>query len=243
MRITALLVAAHFLGLGAGSAAAVQTTDVEVDHVWILVTPRAPEAARMLEAGLSFLPDTSIHEGQGTASISTIFENAYLELLWFDGPEDPLRIAERSQWRTTGASPFGVGLRMVDTLAAELPFQTRSYHAPWMIPGTAIEIASHQDRYLVEPVFFVVPPYMSLPAALRQIGPPPQQPSGIRRLTDVRITIPEAETRSEALQVLRENRTLQFEVRDEHLLELEFDGGVQGKALDFRPGLPLVIRY
>src|SRR5438874_404439 len=57
---------------------------LEFDHVWIVVTRDAPEHAALERAGLKISPDVNRHDGQGTASISAEFLNAYLELMWPD---------------------------------------------------------------------------------------------------------------------------------------------------------------
>src|SRR5713101_3911038 len=57
---------------------------IEFDHVWIMVSPNAPERAALQRAGLQISPDINRHDGQGTASITIEFENAFLELMWPD---------------------------------------------------------------------------------------------------------------------------------------------------------------
>jgi Glyoxalase-like domain len=57
---------------------------IELDHVWIMVSPNAPERAALERAGFHVSPDLNRHDGQGTASITVEFENAYLELMWPD---------------------------------------------------------------------------------------------------------------------------------------------------------------
>ena len=55
--------------------------ELEFDHVWIVVSRDAPERAALERAGLKISPDVNRHDGQGTASISAEFLNAYLELI------------------------------------------------------------------------------------------------------------------------------------------------------------------
>jgi hypothetical protein len=82
------------------------------------------------------------HEGQGTANVAACFDNAYLELLWAEDQAELVsasvartRLAERSRWRETGASPFGFGLR------GRLPFPTWEYRPPHFPDGHVIPIA------------------------------------------------------------------------------------------------------
>src|SRR5688572_7246379 len=77
-----------------------QTRRVELDHVFIVVTPgAAAEIAALRAAGFTVAADPRKHDGQGTASVAAYFENAYLELIWVDStvsvtPEH----AKTAQW-------------------------------------------------------------------------------------------------------------------------------------------------
>ena len=70
---------------------AVAGAPVELDHVFVMVRPGAPEAeaAALARAGLceSFRRD---HPGQGTTNLCCCFDNAYLELLWLNNPAEAL---------------------------------------------------------------------------------------------------------------------------------------------------------
>lgn len=110
-------------------------------HVFVFVDDRAAAQAALDASGLAESFRRS-HDGQGTANICACFDNAYLELLW---PEDQTelasvsvartRLAERSRWRESGASPFGIGLR------GRLPFPTWDYRPPYLPEGVAIPVA------------------------------------------------------------------------------------------------------
>jgi hypothetical protein len=72
------------------------------------------------------------HTGGGTSSLSILFENAYLELLYADStvgdsassPEDRAHWRRVFGWRESGASPIGVGLRRRADAPDSLPFPT-----------------------------------------------------------------------------------------------------------------------
>lgn len=55
---------------------------IELDHIWIMVSPDAPERSALERAGLQISKDVNHHEGTGTSSIRVELDNSYLELMW-----------------------------------------------------------------------------------------------------------------------------------------------------------------
>jgi hypothetical protein len=99
---------------------------LEVDHVFCFVRAEDDNGvgsfhadeiswrARLAAGG--FVLDAGIrHDGQGTQNQRQAFAGQYLELLWLyshdEAAQNALRLDRRADWRTTGASPFGIGLR------------------------------------------------------------------------------------------------------------------------------------
>src|SRR5437762_14253030 len=80
-------------------ATAVGAPELEFDHVWIVVTRDAPERAALERAGLKISPYVNRHDGQGTASVSAEFFNAYMELMWPDSTVSVVHGAELGAWR------------------------------------------------------------------------------------------------------------------------------------------------
>lgn len=229
-----------------------QRTRLDVDHVFIMV-PRDASSESQLLRNHGFVVDTTRnrHVGQGTASRGVYFGNAYIELLWAD-PDVRIdddesrafaeRVARASNWKQSTISPFGVGVRRVnagDSITA--PHQRHT--AAWMRPGTVMEILTPKG----EPnafELFVVPEYMAVPAwigGLREKRPHYLAHStGAQSITAVEIRGP-ASHRPHALSAV-EVAQLRFTEADEALLVIELDGGVKGKTVDLRPGLPVVVR-
>jgi hypothetical protein len=235
--------------LGSGSLAFLQPPRVEVDHIFLVVQPGAvSEAAALRKAGFTVSDRVTRHEGQGTASVSAIFQNMYLELLWVDSsvslnPENKLdaqHFRRAADWRNSGVSPFGVGLRKsADSVTLGLP--GKSYSAPWMRPGTAIELLRQNPEELD---LFVVPGYMSLPQWISVMADKYpsllSHPSGVRMVSMITLH-GTAKHRPRALDVL-ELPSFTFREGETPHLELEFDRGRQGETIDLRPQLPLLIR-
>jgi len=83
------------VALTAARIAAAAAAELEFDHVWIVVTHDAPERAALERAGLNISPNINRNDGQGTASVSAEFFNAYIELMWPDPTVSVAQGAER----------------------------------------------------------------------------------------------------------------------------------------------------
>ncbi|MEM8534252.1 MAG: hypothetical protein AAGF95_25620 [Chloroflexota bacterium] len=218
---------------------------LEIDHVYIMVTPNAPEAAYLQSRGLFLLEDTMHHEGQGTASCIFLFKNMYLELAWVHNREMMLQksaevgfeIVLSEPWQETGASPFGVGLRYTGA-ERTLPFATKKYHAEWMPPSEQIDVIP--KTLVAEPAYFM------LSDGLKHLEPPEEESThslGIQNLTHLAITVTCGTVLSPATEFLITNSVLQIKEGSTPMMELTFDGGTQKESVDCRPTLPLMIYY
>lgn len=232
--------------------AVAQRPRVELDHVFIVVTPGArAEIAALRAAGLTVPAEQPRrHEGQGTSSIAAYFENAYLELIWVDStvsvtPEHARTARwfhDAGSWRTNRHSPFGLGLRRLPGDTAALPVPVEREAAASLEPGAAYELL-HQPGDSLAADFFVVPATAAVPrwiARARQREPGLWQHSaGGREITLVRVH-GSPEQHPYALRVLRPSR---IEAHDSPtpFLELLIDRGTRGQRVDLRPTLPLVI--
>ena len=225
---------------------------LEIDHLFILVSKDAPERQALVEAGFRDSGDTARHEGQGTASMFFFFENAYFELAWTEDEQelreglgdDAESMLARGSWRKTGASPFGIGMRFRDGgEGRQLTFPCKLYSAEWMRPGTTAQIVKDLSE-IREPQYFVVPEYMALPSWIETKQPlATEHPVGTRRLTGVRVTVAGEKGFTDNTRKLIEAGVLQAVLGEHHCLTLTFDYHAQGKTVDLRPTLPLVVQY
>lgn len=117
---------------------------MELDHLFVFVEVGGGEARLRLEAAGLVPTYERRHEGQGTANVCYAFDNAYLELLWVEdaallGGAAFARTAlwPRANWRTTGASPFGVCVRA----RGAFPFPGWLWHPIYLPPGLDFEVA------------------------------------------------------------------------------------------------------
>jgi hypothetical protein len=229
-----------------------QAPRVELDHVFIVVTPPAEaEIAALRAAGITVPSEPPRrHEGQGTASIAAYFENAYIELIWVDSSVPVAAQHARTTtwfrnaaaWRTNGRSPFGLGLRRVPGDTARLPVPVERETAEWLEPGAAYELLRQPADSMAADAF-VVPAAAAVPSwverARRREPALWQHAGGGREITRVRVHGPPHHHAS-AIAVVRPHRV---ETRDAStpFLEVEIDGGARGQRVDLRPTLPLVI--
>ncbi|HLT20473.1 MAG TPA: VOC family protein [Thermomicrobiales bacterium] len=215
-----------------------------LDHVLIWTSPGAPEADALIEAG--FLEGGSRrHHGQGTANRTFFFENAYLEFIWVEDEAEarselvqPLGIWERWRWRETGASPFGICVRVED---GRIPFATFDYRPPYIPAGASIPIAS--DTHLGEPLLFV---NLAGGSPARRTGdarPALDHPNGARELTRIHLGLPDAVDISAALQRLPLSGWATIGHSPAPVIELSWDARRQGQRLDLQPELPLILHW
>jgi hypothetical protein len=229
---------------------AAQDPRVELDHVFITVQSGAEaEIAALRTAGFTVDSTVSRHEGQGTASVAVMFGNAYLELIWPDPtvPVEPQH-EEAAQWfrgadawRTSGRSPFGLGLHRMPGDTASLPVPVELEPAEWLEPGAAYELLRQPSDSLAAE-FFVVPPISAVPSwieRLRERRPDLlQHPGGGDEIALVRVHGP-PEHQPAAFRALRPAR-IEMVPGSEPLLELHLTAG-GGQRTDLRPVLPLMV--
>jgi hypothetical protein len=133
---------------------------VELDHLFIVTTPDAPEIGCLEAVGL--VPTyRRTHAGQGTANVCYCFENAFLEVLWITSEADAcspsvarMQLSHRAQWRTSKVNPFGIAWRGVSAGKNAPP--TWACTPPYLPAGVAIDVATDSDD-LAQPLMFSFP--------------------------------------------------------------------------------------
>lgn len=209
---------------------------MQLDHVFVLTAPGAPEADALARHGFTEGAPNA-HPGQGTASRRFFFGNAYLEFLWVEHEADArsdvvarTRLFERWQGRASGtSSPFGVGLRP-GTPGEQSLFRTWNYRPAYLPDGGAIPMATNSER-IDEPLLFVLP-----------FGRRPESPGTAREVTRVVIEAPVAAPSGEAI-ALAHSRIVEWRRATAHGMLIEFDRAAGGEYADLRPALPLQLRW
>ncbi len=236
------------MALGA-PATAQNRSGLEVDHIFIAVESGAESAIAVFrDAGFTVGDFVSPHEGRGTASRGVFFDNAYIELIYVDATVrldstsasllERMRLA--TDWRRTGMSPFGAGLRRTGG-PVDYGMPAESYTAAWLQPGTSIDLLVQPDEPNAAEVF-VIPEYIAVPTWVssmrRQVPAYFEHKNGATSLTSVQIQGPPDQL-PRALRALGVPAVTLVE-SDAPLLELRVEGVT--REIDLRPALPLVIR-
>jgi len=114
---------------------------LELDHVFCVVGDLNEVASRVENAGW-ILDSGSAHSGQGTRNRRLVWPERYLELVGItdrrEARANRMRMDQRPDWASTGASPFGFGLR------GELAAADRDDY--WLYEDLGIPIWVHRDN-------------------------------------------------------------------------------------------------
>ncbi|HWZ97057.1 MAG TPA: VOC family protein [Candidatus Dormibacteraeota bacterium] len=213
---------------------------VELDHLFVCTAPGAPEAEELVRFGLREGP-ASRHRGQGTANRRFSFANAMIELLWVSDAKEAQSESTRctllwERWfgRESGASPFGICLRPVDSESQELPFPAWEYRPAYLPDPRVMHIG---EAGVEEPMWV----YLSFLRRLEREQHFVEHPAGIREITSLALTTP-VPLRSAVSQRLLQSGILSTHSGPKSLLEIGFDYSQRKETVDFRPRLPLVFQ-
>jgi hypothetical protein len=230
---------------------AAQTVDaapVAFDHAWIVASPGAPERKLLADAGFTIAAQTNHHEGQGTSSITLEFANGYLELIWVDdsvpgAPPSVEKFRNRARWRTSGWSPIGIGLHRTGNAAEPLPWPSWQIpRAAWLPESESIEMLTPREHPKA-PSVFVTPPSLAIEEPRKNVRDLRHQ-NGTKRITGIRVIVPTQQELAGIPTADLENlRVAAFSAGGQWTLDVTLDGHAQHKERDFRPQLPLVVRY
>jgi hypothetical protein len=220
----------------------------ELDHLFIWTDIGAHEAERLASFGL--VEGTSnTHLGQGTTNRRFFFHNAMLELLWVHNPEEakselirPTRLWERWTNRNNGAFPFGICLRSALGFGNTVAFSSWAYHPPYLPKALSIKVGKNSD-VLTEPWLFQTPFGQRPDQYPVEKSQPLDHGINLHEITRVELISPTANHLSPELQAVVNTNQIKLRVGVKYCMELGFNGEAQGRQMDFRPELPLIMSW
>jgi hypothetical protein len=214
-------------------------------HFFVFCPPGGSEADALVSAGFREGSRNS-HPGQGTTNRRFFFSNAMLEFLWVENRDEiqssltsPTHLYERSRYRKTGFSPFGIGTYGQAEEGAP-PFPGWSYKPSYLPPELEILVADN-GMMPEEPMLFYGSFFRAHSASPGR--EPMDHPNGIKRLSRLEIQLAGKDRRSPALERFRKIDLLDFKDGPEPLATIEFDEAGQKQVLDLRPSVPLLLKY
>ena len=210
-----------------------------LDHVFILVEPEAKVADLLLEHGFQE-GQRNTHPGQGTANRRFYFANGMLEFIWVqdanearNGQGQSLHFSERAEDPT--ASPFGIILVPGgDHASTDRPFPGWHYQPAYFPTPRGFHVGAN-SHHIAEPLCFYFP--------FQDPGVPKPQPHrNPQMVSEVIISTPSTDTDGVLALVSQANR-LSMRSGQEHLMEITLDHHDSGHTEDYRPAMPLILRW
>ncbi len=211
---------------------------LQLDHIFVLASPDAPEADSLLELGL-VEGAAKQHKGQGTSNRLFFLANTTLEFLYIqnlaeamNGAGKNLKLVERAI--DTNASPVGLVTRWFgDEPTPDYPYW--EYHPEYFPDPMCFYVGKNSDNF-EEPLCICMPTALPLPSS------PPNPSNSDWFLSEAEISIP-AISASETLTRYGKCDRISVKLGEEHQLKLVFNKAGRGKTISFAPELPLTIEW
>jgi len=179
---------------------------LKLDHVFICCARDAPEAQKLIDAGL-IEGAPNVHPGQGTANRRFFFDRGFVELLWVHDETEArsprthrTRLWDRWSQRCSGANPYGICLSSTADGHSELPFSAWTYQPGYLPHGRCIYFA--EGMPLREPELFV----LGGPASPGRAAPQPTQRLPLKEMSCVSVGLPDVKDLSSALAATQRRR-------------------------------------
>ncbi|MEL4896701.1 VOC family protein [Crocosphaera sp. Alani8] len=228
---------------------------LEVDHLVIYTSEPTVAISMLQELGLHSSDQIIRREKQGTASTLFFFENTYLEIVWSEDnqkvkqykTETNIDIISRANWKQTGAAPFAIGLRQNGSIGPQIGDKKDQNTLQSLKAEGLVSFASDNLTTLSEPICYSIPDSMALTtwlnSSVKEHRKLVNHPINIKRLTNLEFTLTQPNLWTRAISFLVLHNLLSLKQGTTTLLELTFDHHKQGKLIDARPILPLVLKY
>jgi hypothetical protein len=219
---------------------------IEMDHLFVFSTVKAPEADELIAAGFTE-GSANIHAGQGTACRRFFFANCMLEFLYVtdiaitrSGIAEPTGLAERWLKQAAGAAPFGLCFRPLQGDDEPAPFPSWTYGPKYLPDGTPAYEISKRCRLIAEPFAFFTPKSLRQDRYPADLAQPLVHRNGAKAVSHVHLESPLATLPDLQSPLMPANLVLHHTKR--HRMQVEFDNARQGRTLDLST-LPLTLAW
>lgn len=249
MKTTLLLIAFSLVLFAKTHGQSISKNNLGIDHVFIWCDDHSKMKSVFESKGFVVHQGRS-HKGQGTAGSYVLVNNMYIELISvedqqeFNGNNSQHNLKSMSlkpNWKTNNASPFGLGLHFLSNDTSQYEFESFIYQQDWMNDSTYYLMSKSVYTHFLEPAIFIVPKHKKFnPELFTDLL---NHPNGITEATSITITTINDSNWSEAITTLNNFEAFQFKQGNEELMTLIFDNFKSGITVDFRPSLPLIIKY
>jgi hypothetical protein len=208
-------------------------------HLFVFTQPGAPEVDLLARGGFREGPPNA-HPGQGTANRRVFFANGMLEFIRVQDREEalsavtrPTRLDERSRYRQTGWSPFGICLVSADgRLGDPPPFAGWSYRPGYLPAPLGLWMASN-EAFPWEPAIFQL-------IGASSAAPGARHPNGAGEIHRVRLQLAAGgQGASEARHALGAVPGIELGAGPQPAACVELRGTGAPGSWDLGPGCPL----
>jgi len=220
---------------------------MEIDHIFICAKPGAPEAELLKQFGLQE-GSANHHPGQGTANRRFFFHNSFIELIYATNNDEllsettqPTQLFDRLNGGTDTISPFGLCLRPdAQQNDKRAPFPSWHYRPAYLPPHLTVEIGEAPP---VEPMWFFLGFSTRPDATAEDKRQPLNHPLDVKEITRLHMGVSDMDNLSAAGHMIAELESIELFAAQQPLMEIEFDNQRQNQERDFRPALPLILRW
>lgn len=219
---------------------------LKIDHIYLIANKHAPEFRFLKEEGFYIADIISRQPEFGLSGRFLYFQNFFIKLHWIEDENVFVKNflpADKKFNQDPDKIKTGIALINRNIINTALPFKTQNYHFEWMNPGSCVKAAEIENTF--SPLYFILPNYMAYNKdQMRKVFTKPlmQHKNGIRKLTKLKLFY-ENRDLTAAEKYLAQKGIIDYQSGKTNYIELEFDNNMQGKDLNLKEELSIIIKY
>lgn len=233
----------------------------KIDHLFFIIDNKDVSILNKLRSS-GLTPATkweTPHAVQGTTGHFFFFLNTYLEILVLTDTAEASKNAQNfghniNSRIKNGRSKLGIGLRQIPFKRDSIPFTTKVYKQKWM--GKEALYMATENTKLQQPLVFLEPPAFAnmvvekladldqYAAVNPEMKTYRQHIAGLENLTAIKIfTSNKKKDWGNHLSYFSQFNDVTIKKTRQNFTVLVFDNGKQGKTIDFKNELQLILKY